>query len=65
MATGWFADVQTAKPIEVFDLSNRFRQDSNPSKVNLSVGGMLQDFFYSPCRFINVCIEGLRDLHSM
>jgi len=34
-----YADVQKGPAIEVFALTQAFKDDSNPSKVNLSVGG--------------------------
>ena len=41
----WFDKVETAPPIEVFALTQAFNEDSNPDKVNLSVGGE-----YTLCR---------------
>lgn len=35
-----FSPVEEAAPIEVFNLVKLFNEDDNPSKVNLSVGGM-------------------------
>jgi len=34
----WFEKVETAPPIEVFALTQAFNEDTNPDKVNLSVG---------------------------
>ena len=35
---GLFNNIPTDSPIEVFHLTELYRQDSNPSKVNLGVG---------------------------
>jgi aspartate/tyrosine/aromatic aminotransferase len=42
MAASWFSDVQVAPAIEVFALSNAYKQDPNPDKVNLGVGGKFE-----------------------
>ena len=39
MATSWFTEVKVADPIEVFQLTGRFKEDPHPDKVNLGVGG--------------------------
>lgn len=35
-----FSDVKEALPIQVFFLMKQFSEDDDPSKVNLTVGGM-------------------------
>jgi len=35
-----FSDVEEAQPIEVFHLVKLFNEDDDPSKVNLTIGGM-------------------------
>ena len=40
MAATWFTDIKQAEPIEVFALVQRYNEDTDPTKVNLSVGGM-------------------------
>ena len=39
MTSSWFADVKVADPIEVFLLNDKCKEDNNPDKVNLGVGG--------------------------
>jgi len=39
-----FADFVQDPPIEVFELTRQFNEDTHPSKVNLGVGGFY--FFY-------------------
>ena len=34
-----FTDVESAAPIEVFQLISQYNEDSYPQKVNLGVGG--------------------------
>ena len=41
MATSWFTDIKQAEPIEVFALVQRYNEDTDPKKVNLSVGGRI------------------------
>ena len=40
MAASWFKDIKQAEPIEVFALVQRYNEDTDPKKVNLSVGGI-------------------------
>jgi len=40
MASGTFANVKFAPPIEVFATTAAFNKDDHPDKVNLSVGGI-------------------------
>ncbi|CAF4231340.1 unnamed protein product, partial [Adineta steineri] len=35
---GFFNNIPTDPPIEVFHLTELFNQDDNPSKVNLGIG---------------------------
>ena len=35
-----FDAVESAQPVEIFALMNDYRLDTNPKKVDLSVGGM-------------------------
>lgn len=44
-----FSNVEEALPIEVFHLVKLFSEDDNPSKVNLTVGGMYL-FIYIYCQ---------------
>lgn len=37
-----FADLAVAPPDAVFLVSSKFREDANPKKVNMGVGGGLQ-----------------------
>jgi len=52
-----YADVQKGPAIEVFALTQAFKDDSNPSKVNLSVGGKWRIQFPPPeeCSYIHTC----------
>lgn len=43
-STGFFSEVTQDAPIEVFEITRQFNEDTNPSKVNLGVGGILQQF---------------------
>ena len=44
MAASWFSEVKVAEPIEVFQLTDLFKADSHPDKVNLGVGGNMLCF---------------------
>ena len=39
MADCIFSDVESAPPIEVFQMSKLYNESTNPNKVNLGVGG--------------------------
>lgn len=34
-----FSDIEVAAPIEVFNLTDKFKADENKQKINLGVGG--------------------------
>lgn len=37
-----FGDIEIAPPIEVFNLTAQYNEDSHPQKVNLGVGGKVK-----------------------
>ena len=43
MSTSMFSSVQQAPPIEVFELTQKYRNDTFEKKVDLGVGG---EFFF-------------------
>ena len=40
MAGSFFSDVEVASAIEVFALTQSYKEDQHPQKINLGVGGM-------------------------
>ena len=40
-----FNVVEAAPPVEIFALSKAYREDTDPKKVDLGIGGLLSIFF--------------------
>lgn len=60
---GRFAVVQQGPPIEVFALTRAFQDDTEPTKVNLGVGGMWTGYInlhYNGLHLIIISIECLQ-----
>jgi aspartate/tyrosine/aromatic aminotransferase len=42
-----FAELTQDPPIEVFELTRQFNEDTHPNKVNLGVGGIIILFIFN------------------